>query len=401
MEGRKIRPLHLRKEVFSMDFSQMLERPRRLRGNPLIRSMVRETRVSKSSLIYPMFVRDGKNILEPIPSLDGQMRCSVDRLGDILEDVAKAGGKNVMLVGIPDHKDEVGSQAYAEDGVVQRALRFAKEHYPELYLITDVCMCEYTSHGHCGVLCGHEVDNDKTLPLIAKTALSHVQAGADMVAPSDMMDGRVLAIRQELDKNGFTSTPIMSYAVKYSSAFYGPFREAAGSAPAFGDRKSYQMDYHNSREGVKEALLDAEEWSWWLSVAKGTYNDGLVYWNVASARADGAGLYVLKRYYAFAQFTRYLSEGDVRVGCTLSDPMDWMGVDIGAFVKPDGSVVVVAVNDGAAKSLRLDGLEGFEGRTATAVCTDAEREAEESDFVFGGRVELAADSVTTFAFSAV
>ena len=148
-------------------------------------------------------------------------------------------------------------------------------------------------------------------------------------------------------------------------------------------------------------LLDAEEWSWWLSVAKGTYNDGLVYWNAASARADGAGLYVLKRYYAFAQFTRYLSEGDVRVGCTLSDPMDWMGVDIGAFVKPDGSVVVVAVNDGAAKSLRLDGLEGFEGRTATAVCTDAEREAEESDFVFGGRVELAADSVTTFAFSAV
>ena len=147
--------------------------------------------------------------------------------------------------------------------------------------------------------------------------------------------------------------------------------------------------------------MDAEEWSWWLSVAKGTYNDGLVYWNAASARADGAGLYVLKRYYAFAQFTRYLSEGDVRVGCTLSDPMDWTGVDIGAFVKPDGSVVVVAVNDGAAKSLRLDGLEGFEGRTATAVCTDAEKEAEESDFVFGGGVELAADSVTTFVFSAV
>ena len=237
----------------------MLERPRRLRGNPLIRSMVRETRVSKYSLIYPMFVRDGKNILEPIPSLDGQMRCSVDRLGDILEDVAKAGVTNVMLFGIPDHKDEVGSQAYAEDGVVQRALRFAKEYYPELYLITDVCMCEYTSHGHCGVLCGHEVDNDKTLPLIAKTALSHVQAGADMVAPSDMMDGRVLAIRQELDKNGFTSTPIMSYAVKYSSAFYGPFREAAGSAPSFGDRKGYQMDPHNRKEALKECALDIEE----------------------------------------------------------------------------------------------------------------------------------------------
>lgn len=164
-----------------MDFSQMLERPRRLRGNPLIRAMVRETRISKSSLIYPMFVRDGQNILEP---------------------VLESGVRNVMLFGIPEHKDEAGSQAYAEDGVVQRALRFAKEHYPELYLITDVCMCEYTSHGHCGVLCGCEVDNDKTLPLIAKTALSHVQAGADMVAPSDMMDGRILAIRQELDKNG-------------------------------------------------------------------------------------------------------------------------------------------------------------------------------------------------------
>ena len=228
-----------------MDFSQMLERPRRLRGNPLIRSMVRETRISKSSLIYPMFVRDGQNILEPIPSLDGQMRCSVDRLGDILEPVLESGVRNVMLFGIPEHKDEAGSQAYAEDGVVQRALRFAKEHYPELYLITDVCMCEYTSHGHCGVLCGCEVDNDKTLPLIAKTALSHVQAGADMVAPSDMMDGRILAIRQELDKNGYVSTPIMSYAVKYSSAFYGPFRDAAGSAPSFGDRKGYQMDFHN------------------------------------------------------------------------------------------------------------------------------------------------------------
>ena len=174
-----------------MDVSQMLTRPRRLRGNPLIRGMVRETRVSKASLIYPLFVRDGENILEPIPSLDGQLRCSVDRLGDILEDVAKAGVSSVMFFGLPDHKDEVGSQAYAEDGVVQRALRWAKERYPELYYITDVCMCEYTSHGHCGVLCGQKVDNDKTLPLIAKTALSHVQAGADMVAPSDMMDGRI------------------------------------------------------------------------------------------------------------------------------------------------------------------------------------------------------------------
>lgn len=242
-----------------MDVSQMLTRPRRLRGNPLIRGMVRETRVSKASLIYPLFVRDGENILEPIPSLDRQLRCSVDRLGDILEDVAKAGVSSVMFFGLPDHKDEAGSQAYAEDGVVQRALRWAKERYPELYYITDVCMCEYTSHGHCGVLCGQKVDNDKTLPLIAKTALSHVQAGADMVAPSDMMDGRILAIRQELDQHGYIDTPILSYAVKYASAFYGPFREAAGSAPAFGDRKGYQMDFHNRKEALKEAALDVQE----------------------------------------------------------------------------------------------------------------------------------------------
>ena len=164
-----------------------------------------------------------------------------------------------MLFGIPDVKDEVGSQAYAEDGIVQRALQEAKKQFPDLYYITDVCMCEYTSHGHCGVLCGHEVENDQTLELLSRTALSHVQAGADMVAPSDMMDGRVRAIREKLDQHGHKEIPIMSYAVKYASAFYGPFRDAAGSAPSFGDRKSYQMDFHNSREGVKEALLDVEE----------------------------------------------------------------------------------------------------------------------------------------------
>ena len=166
----------------------------------------------------------------------------------------KAGVSNIMLFGIPDHKDEVGSGAYDENGIVQKALREAKKQFPDLYYITDVCMCEYTSHGHCGVLCGHEVENDATLELLAKTALSHVEAGADMVAPSDMMDGRVRAIRECLDKAGHKETPIMSYAVKYASAFYGPFRDAAGSAPAFGDRKSYQMDYHNRREGMKEAL---------------------------------------------------------------------------------------------------------------------------------------------------
>ena len=191
--------------------------------------------------------------------MEGQYRYSVDRMGYELEQVAKAGVGNVMLFGIPAVKDEKGSQAYAEDGIVQRALREAKRLFPELYYITDVCMCEYTSHGHCGVLCGHDVDNDATLELLSRTALSHVEAGADMVAPSDMMDGRVRAIREKLDWAGHKDIPIMSYAVKYASAFYGPFRDAADSAPAFGDRKTYQMDFHNSREGIKEALLDVEE----------------------------------------------------------------------------------------------------------------------------------------------
>lgn len=237
----------------------MTVRPRRLRYGETLRRMVRETRMDPSSLIYPMFVKEGTNIIEEIPTMPGQYRYSVDRMGKKIEELLDAGVSSVMFFGIPDHKDEVGSGAYAEDGIIQKALRKAKEQYPELYRITDVCMCEYTSHGHCGVLCGHDVDNDETLKLLAKTALSHVQAGADMVAPSDMMDGRVAAIRAELDGNGFKNTPIMSYAVKYASAFYGPFRDAAGSAPAFGDRRSYQMDYHNSREGVKEALLDVEE----------------------------------------------------------------------------------------------------------------------------------------------
>ena len=191
--------------------------------------------------------------------MPGQFRYTVDRMGEELERLIAAGVSSVMLFGIPAVKDAMGSQAYAENGIVQRALRYAKEHYPQLYYITDVCMCEYTSHGHCGVLCGHDVENDATLDLLARTALSHVQAGADMVAPSDMMDGRILAMRNCLDENGFKEIPIMSYAVKYASAFYGPFRDAAGSAPSFGDRKSYQMDPHNSREGIKEALLDVNE----------------------------------------------------------------------------------------------------------------------------------------------
>ena len=237
----------------------LIQRPRRLRGSENLRKMVRETRMDKSSLIYPLFVKEGTGIEEEIPSMEGQFRYSVDRLPFELERLQNAGVNSIMLFGIPDHKDEVGSGAYDPNGIVQKALREAKKQFPDMYYITDVCMCEYTSHGHCGVLCGHDVNNDATLELLAKTAVSHVEAGADMVAPSDMMDGRVRAIREALDANGQYGAPIMSYAVKYASAFYGPFRDAAGSAPSFGDRKSYQMDFHNRREGMKEALTDVEE----------------------------------------------------------------------------------------------------------------------------------------------
>lgn len=238
---------------------ELITRPRRLRGNTVLRKMVRETRMDASSLVYPMFVIEGNNIKEEIPSMPGQYRYSVDRMEEKLTELAKAGVGSVMLFGIPEHKDALGSGAYAQDGIVQKAFRKAKEVCPELYMVGDVCMCEYTSHGHCGVLCGQEVDNDKTLELLAETALSQIQAGADMVAPSDMMDGRVAAIRKKLDENGYVNAPIMSYAVKFASSFYGPFRDAAGSAPSFGDRKSYQMDFHNRREALKEAMLDVEE----------------------------------------------------------------------------------------------------------------------------------------------
>ena len=234
----------------------LLERSRRLRGTPILRELVRETRCSKSSLIYPMFVKEGTNIKEEIPSMQGQYRYSPDTLLFELEHLSNIGISSVMLFGIPNHKDAYASGAYAQDGVIQTALQLAKKEFPNLYYITDVCLCEYTSHGHCGMLCGETVDNDSTLPVLAKTALSHVQAGADMVAPSDMMDGRILALRHELDKHGYTNTPIMSYAVKYASAFYGPFRDAAGSAPTFGDRKTYQMDYHNRKEALKKAEQD-------------------------------------------------------------------------------------------------------------------------------------------------
>ncbi len=234
-------------------------RPRRLRSSDCLRRMVRETRVSPDSLIYPLFLIEGENIVEPIPSLEGQYRYSPDRVGEAVEECLKAGVTRVLLFGIPAHKDACGSSAWDENGVVQQGIRAIKEQYPQCYIITDVCMCEYTSHGHCGILCGETVDNDKTLEVLSKTALSHVKAGADMVAPSDMMDGRVGAIRKTLDEAGYTNIPIMAYSAKYASAFYGPFRDAAGSAPAFGDRRGYQMDPHNRKEAIRECALDVEE----------------------------------------------------------------------------------------------------------------------------------------------
>jgi len=224
-----------------------------------MRKMVRETRLDKSTLIYPIFAIDGTGIKEEIPSMPGQYRYSVDQLPYALEEAANLGVNNILMFGIPEHKDECGSQAYAHDGIVQRALREGKKEFPDMLFIADVCMCEYTSHGHCGILDGEYVDNDKTLKMLAQIASSQAEAGADIVAPSDMMDGHVAAIREKLDEDGFINTPIMSYAVKFASAFYGPFRDAADSAPHFGDRKSYQMDYHNGREAMKEALLDVEE----------------------------------------------------------------------------------------------------------------------------------------------
>lgn len=237
----------------------MIIRPRRLRQNETIRNMIAETAVSAASLVYPMFVVEGEGIKEEIPSMPGQFRFSIDELLKEAATFAAIGLKSVLLFGIPDHKDEMASAAYDDDGVVQRAVRALKANYPDLYVITDVCLCEYMSHGHCGIIKDNDVDNDPTLELLAKTALSHAVAGADMVAPSDMMDGRVAAIREKLDEAGFTNTPIMAYSAKYASAFYGPFRDAADSAPHFGNRKTYQMDVRNSREALHEVELDIEE----------------------------------------------------------------------------------------------------------------------------------------------
>jgi porphobilinogen synthase len=237
----------------------MFRRHRRLRENGTIRSIVRETVLNAQDFIYPIFVVEGENIKREISSLPNNFHWSLDRLPELIKEVTESGVKGIMIFGLPDHKDEVGHSAYEENGIVQRAVKTIKKLAPELWVITDVCMCEYTSHGHCGIIVDQKVDNDKTLKYIAETALSHVKAGADMVAPSDMMDGRVEAIRKTLDENGYKNVGIMAYSAKYSSAFYGPFREAADSAPQFGDRKSYQMDPANIREAMLEIEDDINE----------------------------------------------------------------------------------------------------------------------------------------------
>ncbi len=238
---------------------QPLYRPRRLRANENIRRMVRETKLSPDDFIYPLFVTHGKGVKKEINSMPGSYQQSVENIVKDCQEVQGLGIPAVLLFGLPEHKDEVVSEAYSDEGIVQHAIKAIKNKMPELIVITDVCLCEYTSHGHCGVIKNGTVQNDATLELLVKEALSHAKAGADMVAPSDMMDGRVHAIRHSLDSEGYSDTPIMSYAAKYASSFYGPFREAAESTPQFGDRRSYQMDAPNSREALREVALDIDE----------------------------------------------------------------------------------------------------------------------------------------------
>lgn len=237
----------------------MFTRTRRLRQNGILREMVRNVTINLDQFIYPIFVEEGTNIKEEIPSMPNQYRYSIDMLSEELKELKDLGIKSLLLFGIPKIKDEVGSEAYNDNGIVQEAVRYIKKNFPEFLIVTDVCMCEYTSHGHCGILNGNDVNNDVTLNYLAKIAVSHVKAGADIVAPSDMMDGRIQAIREALDKNGYINTPIMAYSVKYASSYYGPFRDAADSAPSFGDRKTYQMDFRNSKDYKREVIADTEE----------------------------------------------------------------------------------------------------------------------------------------------
>lgn len=236
-----------------------MKRFRRLRASENLRSMVRETRISKSDLIYPMFVVEGENIKNPVESMPNVYQYSLDRIDEILNEVEKSGISGILIFGVPKHKDEYATEAYNDNGITQQAVRYIKKNYPSLIIIADVCLCEYTSHGHCGVVCGEKILNDETLPLLSKMAVSLAKAGADIIAPSDMMDGRVSAIRNALDENGFIDTPILSYSAKFASAYYSPFRDAAESAPEFGDRKTYQMDHANGREAIREIADDISE----------------------------------------------------------------------------------------------------------------------------------------------
>ena len=244
---------------YTKHMSSLTVRPRRLRGNPALRSLVRETVLDAGDFVYPVFVRHGRGVKSPIPSLPGQFHFSPDALLSECEAALREGVRAVLLFGIPDAKDAEGSEGWSDGGAVQTAVRLLKRELPELLVMTDVCLCEYTDHGHCGIVSGTSVLNDPTLPLLSRVAVSHAEAGADVVAPSDMMDGRVQAIRAGLDGAGFSDTPILSYAAKYASAFYGPFRDAVGSTPSFGDRRSYQMDGANRREALREVLLDIAE----------------------------------------------------------------------------------------------------------------------------------------------
>ncbi|WP_304206598.1 porphobilinogen synthase [Fusobacterium perfoetens] len=237
----------------------MFIRTRRLRKSSVMREMVKNVTINLNQLVYPLFIEEGKNIREEIDSMPNQYRLSIDNLESEIKEIVDLGIKSILLFGIPKIKDEIGSEAYNDNGIVQKAIRFIKEKFSEILIITDVCMCEYTSHGHCGILNNCDVNNDITLKYLSKIALSHVKAGADIVAPSDMMDGRIEAIRKTLDENGYVDIPIMAYSVKYASSYYGPFRDAADSAPSFGDRKTYQMDFRNNKEYFREIEADIEE----------------------------------------------------------------------------------------------------------------------------------------------
>jgi porphobilinogen synthase len=239
--------------------TDMIHRPRRLRQSPTLRSMIQETRLHPSNLIYPLFACPGEGVRHEVRSMPGVFNLSVDELVKEAEDAHRAGVSSIIIFGLPESKDEIGSGAYAEDGITQRAIRALKREIKGLLVLADTCLCEYTSHGHCGVLENEDVANDPTLAILGRTAVSQAEAGADVIAPSGMIDGMVGAIRESLDKAGFTGTPILSYAIKYASAYYGPFREAADSAPQFGDRRSYQMDPANAREALREAALDVEQ----------------------------------------------------------------------------------------------------------------------------------------------